>query len=208
FRAAHLILPYPQLARVPGYHALFHLEPRFRQPGRSINRLHVTPDTLAQLTTQLALLEEEVTRRTVGYEAMALGAFTQIIVTCARAYGQLLTPASHAMLRLGDVLSAIHTRYSESLSVQDLAAIAYLSPSHLARLFHEAVGMAPIAYLIRFRMQHAAELLRQSTRSVADIAQAVGYTDSNYFTRQFKLTMGISPLAYRKSAGRLDAVAR
>jgi AraC family L-rhamnose operon transcriptional activator RhaR/AraC family L-rhamnose operon regulatory protein RhaS len=52
-------------------------------------------------------------------------------------------------------------------------------------------------YLIRFRIQRAANLLKETTSSIADISAAVGITDQNLFSRTFKRITGISPRIYR-----------
>jgi len=63
------------------------------------------------------------------------------------------------------------------------------------------MGSSPIAHLIQLRVNRAATLLRQTGDSVTDIAFRVGFSDSNYFTRQFRRIMGRSPRAYRNQQG-------
>ncbi|MEP3932587.1 helix-turn-helix transcriptional regulator, partial [Rhodopirellula bahusiensis] len=56
----------------------------------------------------------------------------------------------------------------------------------------------PIKYLIQVRIQEASRLLRSTDRSITDIAFDVGFSDSNYFSRQFRTHLGLSPREYRK----------
>lgn len=88
--------------------------------------------------------------------------------------------------------------------VTELAEMANLSPSHFAALFKSATGMGVIEYLTRLRSARARELLLTTRLSVQDIAEAVGYTDPYYFSRQFRRVNGVSPRTFR--AGHLEEV--
>jgi AraC family L-rhamnose operon transcriptional activator RhaR/AraC family L-rhamnose operon regulatory protein RhaS len=61
------------------------------------------------------------------------------------------------------------------------------------------MGRSPIDHLLHVRIQKATELLAGSDRTITDIAFDCGFTDSNYFTRQFRKTTGHSPSEYRKT---------
>ncbi len=91
---------------------------------------------------------------------------------------------------IGDDLAAGHTRES-------LAKIAHLSPSHFAAVFKQAMGMTPIDYIVKLRMQHARQLLLHGALSVERIAADLGYQDAFYFSRLFKAHCGLSPKKYQ-----------
>jgi AraC-like DNA-binding protein len=102
-------------------------------------------------------------------------------------------PARH-LLRAKDLADA---RYFEHLAVRDLAGAAGLSPSHFSREFRRAFGEAPHAYLLTRRLERAAELLRNTDRSVLEICLSVGLQSVGSFTTSFTRTYGVSPTAYR-----------
>jgi AraC-like DNA-binding protein len=102
-------------------------------------------------------------------------------------------PARH-LLRAKDLADA---RYTEPLDVDDLAAAAGLSKAHFSREFRRAFGESPHAYLLTRRLERAAELLRTTDRSVADICFSVGLQSVGSFTTSFTRTFGRSPTAYR-----------
>jgi AraC-like DNA-binding protein len=102
-------------------------------------------------------------------------------------------PARH-LLRARDLADA---RYSESLSVADLAAAANLSRAHFSRQFKQAFGESPHQYLLTRRLERAAALLCSSDWSVADICYAVGARSVGSFTSSFARMFGRSPHAYR-----------
>jgi AraC-like DNA-binding protein len=103
-------------------------------------------------------------------------------------------PARH-LLRAKDLADA---RYSEQLSVDDLAATAGLSRAHFSREFRRAFGEPPHAYLLTRRLERAAALLRSTDRSILDICLSVGLASLGSFTTSFTRTYGVSPAAYRE----------
>jgi AraC-like DNA-binding protein len=102
-------------------------------------------------------------------------------------------PARH-LLRAKDLMDA---RYREPLDVAELARVAHLSPAHFSREFRKTFGETPHQYLLTRRMERAAELLRNTDRSVADICLTVGMRSVGSFTTTFGRTYGMSPTAYR-----------
>ena len=71
----------------------------------------------------------------------------------------------------------------------------YLSPVYISKIFKEKTGDSPINYLIRIRLEKAKEMLdSDSTKSIREIAQKVGYEDMYHFSKLFKRHFGISPL--------------
>jgi AraC-like DNA-binding protein len=92
--------------------------------------------------------------------------------------------------------------------VATLARAAHLSPAHFSREFRRAFGEPPHQYLLTRRMERAAELLRNTDRSVADICLLVGLTSVGSFTTSFGKTYGMSPTAYRAAHGPAIAHAR
>jgi AraC-like DNA-binding protein len=84
------------------------------------------------------------------------------------------------------------------LTISDLARRANLSTSHFCREFKAAIGTSPIDYVLRRRIAEACELMRDPSLSLAEIADHAGFSDGNYFSRQFRRVMGRSPRDYRR----------
>jgi transcriptional regulator GlxA family with amidase domain len=89
--------------------------------------------------------------------------------------------------------------YAKPVSAAKLAKLCGLSPSRFRSVFKEASGLSPAAYLVSFRMNVAATLLRHSASSVLEIAMASGYPTLSNFNRHFKCHFAISPRSYRRS---------
>jgi AraC-like DNA-binding protein len=68
----------------------------------------------------------------------------------------------------------------------------------LNRCFHQELGLPPMTYLNRYRVQCARELLERGDQSVTEVALTVGFSDSNYFGRVFRQEVGISPGLYQR----------
>ena len=78
-----------------------------------------------------------------------------------------------------------------------LAEKVGLRADYLCRLFSEMVGLSPISYLTRRRLEMATSLLRRTPLPVGEVGAAVGWLDANYFSRRFHDNFGISPSNYR-----------
>jgi len=98
---------------------------------------------------------------------------------------------------IGRALALIHSQPARPWTAETLATEALLSRSAFAERFTQLVGSSPIAYLTAWRMQVAAQGLRESRRSIAQIAASVGYESEATFTRAFKREMGTAPGRYR-----------
>lgn len=96
----------------------------------------------------------------------------------------------------------IEQGYAGPLRLAGLARIAGCSPSHFSALFRRHFGLAPVEFLIRHRMQRAADLLQDKNRTVGEVAGQVGYADLFQFSKIFKKYFGRSPRSWRESAWR------
>ncbi|MEO8106791.1 MAG: AraC family transcriptional regulator [Actinomycetes bacterium] len=105
------------------------------------------------------------------------------------------TPIVRHLVRARDLAD---TRYTDPLTVGDLAAAACLSRAHFSREFRRAFGETPYSYLLTRRLERAATLLRGTDYSVADICMQVGLTSVGSFTSSFRRSYGKTPTEYRE----------
>lgn len=96
-----------------------------------------------------------------------------------------------------EAFSFIEQNFQNDISIEDIAAFCGLNRSYFGKIFHEKMGKSPQAFLISYRMTKAAELLKLTTLSIADIGNAVGYPNQLRFSRAFKNIYGISPRQWR-----------
>jgi AraC-like DNA-binding protein len=204
YDTANLRLPLVDLGTLPGYHALFQVEPRLRQRRRFKNRLKLGVDELGRLTVLIGELETELRSRTGGSQFLATAHFMRIFGWLARAYTRIPAAQRRPLDQISRLLGHLEQHYAGSLNIEDLAKIARMSPSSLFRLFRHHVGYSPVDYLIRLRIGRAAEMLRRETARISEVSEAVGFTDSNYFSRQFHRVMGVSPREFRRRLPEAD----
>ncbi|MFA6960248.1 MAG: helix-turn-helix domain-containing protein [Opitutaceae bacterium] len=195
---AQLPLPSGLLRRMPGYSALFMLEPTFRSAHRFSSRLQLAREDLGAAEALAERIEEESSRRRPGHEAVLLGLLVELMVFLSRHYGESDVSESRALLEMGKLISTLEQRYPEPWTLEQMAKLAHLSRTGLLRIFRQATGKSPIDYLIGLRIDGAKRLLRQSDLTMTDIALETGFGDSNYFARQFRLITGTTPSAYRR----------
>lgn len=84
------------------------------------------------------------------------------------------------------------------VSLTELGTVCCLSPDHLWHLFKEARGVTPKQLMIDLRMTEAKRLLRETDMTVFQVADALGYDDASYFSRQFKQSVSMSPAAFKR----------
>lgn len=97
-------------------------------------------------------------------------------------------------------LGVMHEHPHKPWTVASLAETAALSRTAFSRRFHELVGITPLAYLTRYRMDLAVDWLRQGELSIDDIAERCGYTSSAAFAKAFKKETGSTPGMIRREA--------
>ncbi|KRE68885.1 response regulator [Paenibacillus sp. Soil750] len=92
----------------------------------------------------------------------------------------------------------IDNSFSRQLTIEDLAKQVYLSPNYVRTLFKEKTGETILEYLTRIRIHHAAELLKDKSKKIHEIAASVGYENVSYFCSVFQKFKGTTPNEYRK----------
>lgn len=196
-----LPLPSGLLRRLPGYSALFVLEPTFRSAHGFSSRLHLNREDLGVAEALAERIEEESRGEQAGREVSLLGLLMELMVFLSRRYGESEACESRALLEVGRLISMLEQRYNEPWTLDQLADHAKVSRTSLLRVFRRATGKAPIEYLIGLRIEAAKRLLRQTNLGITEIAFESGFGDSNYFARQFRMSSGRTPTAFRR-AGR------
>jgi len=192
-------LPENELRKLPGYCAMFLLEPAYRRQHRFASRLHLKRVPLAHAEQLADEMEQESENSEPGYEVALRAKLLELMVYLSRAYTSTDTTEAHALLRVGNVIGALENDFSRDWKLDELLKIAHMSRSNLMRIFRKATGQTPIDYLVRLRIQKAMDMLRNTDLSITEIALEVGFNDSNYFTRQFRGVIGKTPREFRST---------
>jgi len=99
---------------------------------------------------------------------------------------------------LAAVLQHMHAHYDQPLKINELAAMAKLSPYQFEQRVRKIFGITPGQFIQKVRMDAAVRRLRESGDSIVKIALDCGYAEQSSFTRQFKQAIGLSPARYRR----------
>jgi len=193
YNSRRLLGPADAVRKIPGYHAMFHIEPKFRKRHGPRARLRLNERDLNSTMDRIASIQEELETKAPGYELLATAMFLQLVGFLSRRYSLDPTPHTGSLLRMGGVISYIEEHYDRPIPLEQLAKMAHISPRHLLRTFREATGLTPIEYLLRRRIRKATDLLQTEDMNVTEVAFAVGFTDGNYFSRQFRRITGQTP---------------
>lgn len=156
-----------------------------------------------RLSWLVTLVAEESTRPRAGGEVMLSRLVDLLLVEAMRSTTSGSAPPG--LLRgLGDerlaiALKQLHARIDHPWTVAQMARTAALSRSGFFERFSRKVGVAPMQYLLAWRMEVAKDLLKRGRLTVAEVAERVGYGSSSAFSVAFSRHVGQSPSHYTKA---------
>lgn len=156
----------------------------------------------ARLGTLVAFIREEANRMGPGSD-LVLSRLIEVLLieTLRREAARLPHPG---MLRglsdpqLARALADIHANARRGWTIAELAQKAGMSRSAFARRFSEAVGLAPVEYLLRWRMALAKDALRHGRGSLEEIAETIGYRSASAFSTAFSRKVGCPPSEFAR----------
>lgn len=166
----------------------------------------------AWIRSTLEFAASEVASRRSGSEAVLAKMSELLFVEAVRGYVETLSDEQTGWLAglkdpfVSRALSLLHGRVAYAWTVDDLGREVGMSRSALADRFTKLIGEPPMRYLARWRIQVAAQELRNSDAPLARIAEQVGYESESAFNRAFKQGFGVPPATWRKHA-RLQSLA-
>jgi AraC-like DNA-binding protein len=157
----------------------------------------------ARLATLVQLVNDEARAGRPARDVVLARLLEVLLIEALRGAGG--TDASPGLVRgladarLAHALRALHAAPERAWTVADLAREAALSRSTFFERFSRTVGMAPMAYLLTWRMALAQDLLRRGAGSVAEVAERVGYGSASTFTVAFARHVGQPPGRYARA---------
>ena len=101
--------------------------------------------------------------------------------------------------QLRKVEDYVREQLAEEISVETLAELVGLSAFHFSRVFKQATGMSPLQFVTRERITRAQQLIRETSRSLIQVALEVGYTSPSHFTKVFRRVTGATPTEFRST---------
>lgn len=184
------------LQSIQGYAALF--EPVREVEKSPIARFRLNKTQLREVSALIEAMQQEITNKHAGYEALATSLFYQLIIYFLRVIIDKNFSSSSANTAASYLIEYVNKNYKKSIPIQELKEISGMSESSILRTFRRITGYPPSVYQNRLRMFSAADRLSQTQQSVTEIAYDLGFEDSNYFSRMFKKFLSLSPTEYRE----------
>jgi AraC-like DNA-binding protein len=125
---------------------------------------------------------------------------TLIAEVLLQSESKFINPQSNLSKEMEDVARYIDDYIGKSFSVSELARRFGYSLTYFTKKFRKAFGCTPSEYIANIKIEKAQSLLQDQKLSVADVASALGFSNTSYFSNFFKLKTGLNPAYYRKKA--------
>lgn len=175
------------------------------------HRLHLLPIYFYEVEVMIRELHTEFISSSVEAPILTRSLFFRLLVHLAR--WQAAQQVSNSTdkwntssetrqitaykVSIANIVQICEERFYEPLTVPQLAALMFLSPSRFSELFSREVGMSPAMYIRRLRLERAQLLLRTTSLSTTTIAHQVGFRDSAQLSRAFHTAFQLTPTTYR-----------
>lgn len=183
------------LASLPGYPLLFHF--LFEKEDRCSPLLSVDEAVLSRLVSMIETTRNECNLRTVGWQESAYFEFMRMLVCLLRYCIPQDTWIGQNAFQIGRAIRAMEKDCTRNFTLKSLADEVHMSSSSFRHHFTEITGIPPGEYLLRLRLRKAV-LMLTSPMSITAVAQQAGFRDNNYFSRQFRKKLGLSPREFQK----------
>jgi AraC-like DNA-binding protein len=146
-----------------------------------------------------------------GHTLAASGACAELVALLWRevaAQGHAPSPATAALAgdagatgfaRLAPVFRRIESQYDGALTLAQLAGTVHLQPAYFSTLFRRVVGIPPMRYLARYRLDRARDLLLSTDLPLGEVARRAGFSEAPYLIRVFREAEGMTPGEYRRT---------
>ena len=193
------LIPMPLLdaTYIPGYEKFYLC--RNLLPGEFPFMHLEEKDIVPVIATAAELIRESHSCRP-GHIFNSLGIFMYLLGKLLSLFSVNVPETENYYLNTADVVSYLNNHYDKKISIAKLCSIAGMSKAALMQNFVRATGTTPLQYQLQMRIAEAVILLKSTQKSIAEIALETGFSDTNYFGRQFKRITGSSPGKLRKNS--------
>lgn len=177
-----------------------------------ISHVRLSPDYLEEAKRIMDRIAKEQQRRQLEWEAAVKAHALDLLIMCSRRIIPRADQSPKSVPKLRDrqialmVMCEVMDRYHEpDMTLESIAAEAFLSKSHLSYVFKRVTGISFSEYVTNVRMGEACRLLSQTRMTNEEICHACGFRDITSFYRFFQTHAGMTPYSYRKEKTSDDA---
>ncbi|MFC5466112.1 helix-turn-helix domain-containing protein [Lederbergia graminis] len=156
------------------------------------NIFHFNTHNAAYVEQRFSKLFTQFLAKRVYYEQMSSHILSELLTLLAQESSEQRTsPARELIAR--KIQEYILANFRKNITIEELADLAGVTPNYISVIFKEVVGYTPIQYLHQLRINTAINLLKNTSMTIHEIAEYLGYYDQSYFNRMFKKWMGTNP---------------
>ncbi|MCH4889544.1 helix-turn-helix domain-containing protein [Acidaminobacter sp. JC074] len=176
----------------------------FERPENFSHQISGSDVLVENMRHIFAELEEEFKEKRAEYKLMAKVKLLNILVLMLRHYDypqkdyHLNSNRQEARI-INDIIDFIDINYHKNIKLSDMADIAHMNSTYFSSFFKKYNGISPIEYLVRKRITSAKVLLKNTNKTILDIAGSCGFNTSANFNKMFKKVTDMTPSEYRKS---------
>ncbi|WP_028023296.1 helix-turn-helix domain-containing protein [Enterovibrio calviensis] len=202
FDAKRPFFELPSMRQLPGYQAMFKIEPIARQTTEYKAKLTLDRQQLFEIEHLLTVIKTEYESYQPAFEVMLTSSMQQLVIRLARIYQDSSSDLPLTTIALSRALVFIEQHFTDAgVNSDTIAKAAFISKRQLERLFRQFMDTSPNQYLKQVQLNYAVKLLdNDSDLTIQSISERSGFSDSNYFSKCFKQQFGCSPRGYRKLA--------
>jgi len=187
------------LKKLPGFQALFVLEPFHRYHRHYTSRLLLEGEDFQFVTSLCREMIAEFEARRAGYRVIVKAYFLSLIAYVSRRLIPQKDSVSEKYYQIAASVRHMEDHLAEHVTMKELAGRSFLSERHFARLFNSVYRISPIEHLIRLRLERACGLLQTTRMGLGEIALQCGFGDKVSLSRQFRARYGMTPGQFRKA---------
>lgn len=183
-----------ELSEVSGFQEVF------LQPEGEIPLVRMNCHQISEIIALVSAIKEESEKQDYGNgaSAMAYSKLLQLFILISRFHTSRKGGVFQPDQRLERVIAFMERNLDRSLSLEELVAQSNMSASTLNRQFKLSTGWSPVDFHIHRRIAFASTLLLTTNLSIERISEKTGFSDANYFARQFRSHMQMSPRQYKQ----------
>ncbi|MBR0407988.1 MAG: helix-turn-helix domain-containing protein [Clostridia bacterium] len=180
------------MALIPDLSAFYRIQ--------AFSRLILSPEQYPWAMPIVRAILTEFDLKQPGYKSSIRGLVLHLAVCLLRIGSDDAQGTMDKSLSLiGPALEYMRSNYDQALSMDQLAALCHISPTHFRRLFSSQMGASPLRFLHQLRIMKSCQLLRTTDKTIAEIATQAGYSSLCCFNQHFKQFMGCTPSEWKKS---------
>jgi len=159
----------------------------------------IAGSTLKRVESLLNRISDETEHRIEYSDSLIELLLCQLLIELWRGQPDEKSPREEKDARLTKLLRHLNSHCDEEIDWEQLATRFEIPLRTLSRKIADLTGMPPNSYLLRLRLCRAMRMLKETDKTVTEIAFACGFNDSNYFTSRFHREIGTTPLKYRRN---------